>query len=87
VFGVDGYVAVVGFYYGGSDIVPGPGVALSQILSPLANNGGPTKTHALVSGSPAIDAIPSADPGCTRTDQRGVPRPRGPGCDIGAFER
>ena len=42
-------------------------------------------THALLLGSPAIDAVPLAS--CTVvTDQRGVPRPKGVACDIGAFE-
>ena len=55
------------------------------LLGPLADNGGPTMTHALLSGSPAIDGVPLAF--CTvTTDQRGVPRPQGPDCDIGAFE-
>ncbi|CAN5528624.1 hypothetical protein BH24ACT20_BH24ACT20_02700 [soil metagenome] len=54
-------------------------------LGPLANNGGPTDTRALLSGSPAIDA--GANAGCPATDQRGVARPQGPRCDIGAFER
>ena len=64
-------------------------------LGPLQNNGGPTQTQALLSGSPAIDAgNPS---GCTdgsghllKTDQRGEPRPDKEdtgGCDMGAFER
>jgi hypothetical protein len=59
---------------------------LSSILDPLlADNGGPTWTHALVPGSPAVDAIPVAD--CTLPiDQRGVIRPQGSACDIGAFE-
>jgi len=52
-------------------------------LEPLAFNGGPTRTHALGAGSPAIDA---GDPACPSADQRGAPRPQGPGCDIGAFE-
>jgi hypothetical protein len=55
----------------------------------LQNNGGPTQTIALQPGSSAIDAIPSAVNGCgttVTTDQRGVSRPQGPGCDIGAFE-
>jgi uncharacterized repeat protein (TIGR01451 family) len=55
----------------------------------LKDNGGPTQTIALEPGSPAIDAIPSAVNGCgttITTDQRGVNRPQGPGCDIGAFE-
>jgi hypothetical protein len=60
-------------------------------LGPLANDGGRTLTHALLAGSPAIDAGNNADP--LRTDQRGVGRPRdGDGnrtriVDIGAFER
>lgn len=56
-------------------------------LGPLANNGGGTETHALLTGSPAIDYVPVIS--CTiSTDQRGVPRPQPPGrdCDVGAFE-
>jgi hypothetical protein len=58
----------------------------NPLLGPLADNGGPTKTQALLPGSPAIDA---ASPDCPPpfTDQRGVARPQGPRCDIGAFER
>jgi CSLREA domain-containing protein len=61
-----------------------------QLAGRLANNGGPTKTIALKKGSPAIDAIPKGTNGCgteIKEDQRGVKRPQGPGCDIGAFER
>jgi hypothetical protein len=54
------------------------------LLGPLADNGGPTLTHALLEGSPAIDT--GGDVVCRATDQRGVPRPQGPACDIGAFE-
>jgi hypothetical protein len=54
-------------------------------LGPLADNGGPTLTMALLPGSPAIDA--GATAGAPATDQRGVPRPQGSGVDIGAFER
>jgi hypothetical protein len=51
----------------------------------LADNGGPTPTIALLVGSAAIDAIPSAN--CAvATDQRGIARPQGSACDIGAFE-
>jgi hypothetical protein len=50
----------------------------------LQDNGGPTKTIALQLGSPAIDAAVAAN--CPATDQRGIARPQGPGCDIGAFE-
>jgi trimeric autotransporter adhesin len=54
-------------------------------LGPLANNGGLTQTHALLLGSPAIDA--ASTPDCPSTDQRGVLRPQGVACDIGSFER
>ena len=62
-------------------------------LGPLADNGGPTMTQALLPGSVAIDKIPEAD--CVdadgaplTTDQRGEPRPETGGtmCDVGAFE-
>ena len=61
------------------------------MLGPLQDNGGPTFTHALLAGSPAIDARNPAAPGsggnaCEATDQRGVARPQGAACDIGAFE-
>ena len=60
--------------------------ALTDILeTTLQDNGGPILTHALVAGSPAIDASP-ADADCPATDQRGVTRPQGAACDIGAFE-
>lgn len=49
----------------------------------LADNGGPTLTHALVPGSLALDRITAGFPD---TDQRGVPRPQGVAADIGAFE-
>jgi hypothetical protein len=53
-------------------------------LGPLADNGGPAPTHALLATSPARDAgLPAA---CPATDQRGVPRPQGAACDIGAYE-
>lgn len=54
-------------------------------LAPLGNYGGPTKTMALLIGSPAIDAVLSGCPPPT-TDQRGVSRPQGAHCDVGAFE-
>jgi predicted outer membrane repeat protein len=53
-------------------------------LSPLANNGGLTQTMAIGSDSPAYDS--GGDAFCTATDQRGVIRPQGSHCDIGAFE-
>lgn len=59
-------------------------------LGPLADNGGPTQTHALLATSVAIDAAldctlsDSATP--VTQDQRGQARPAGPECDSGAFE-
>lgn len=58
--------------------------ATDPLLGPLADNGGPTYTHALLEGSPAIDAGDNAN--CPTVDQRGASRPQGAGCDIGAFE-
>ena len=54
------------------------------LLGPLQDNGGPTDTQALGAGSPALDAGDNSV--CPTTDQRGVPRPQGAACDIGAFE-
>jgi hypothetical protein len=54
-------------------------------LVALDDNGGSTQTHALSPGSPAIDAI-LPDQCIVDTDQRGISRPYGQGCDIGAFE-
>jgi hypothetical protein len=53
-------------------------------LAPLTNNGGPAPTMALLPNSPAIDAGDVSS--CLPTDQRGVRRPQGLACDIGAFE-
>ena len=58
-------------------------------LGLLASNGGPTQTHALQTGSVAIDAAPactSVAGGTVTEDQRGVVRPQGTACDIGAYE-
>jgi uncharacterized repeat protein (TIGR01451 family) len=69
----------------GPNCVP---TALTAILDTiLANNGGPTRTHALVAGSPAIDAVAGTCPP-PDFDQRGVtrPQPAGGNCDIGSFE-
>lgn len=53
-------------------------------IGPLADNGGGTLTHALLFGSKALDAGDAA--GCLAVDQRGVTRPQGAACDVGAFE-
>src|SRR6202022_2525907 len=69
------------------------------LLGPFQNNGGSTQTHALLPGSPAIDA--GAPAGCTAgtdangnpipltNDQRGLARPETSNgrCDMGSFER
>lgn len=79
----------VGFV--GSDLLNVP-----ANLGPLADNGGPTPTHALLAGSAAIDAGQACilDRSCASenldfdlfTDQRGLVRSGGSGVDIGAFE-
>jgi hypothetical protein len=63
---------------------PGDFSGLNPLLGPLQSNGGPTFTHALLAGSPAINA--GALLGCPASDQRGAIRPTGAACDIGAFE-
>ena len=74
------------------------GSPIDSKLGSLGSNGGATPTMSLLSGSPAIntgnpaavsDAAPPAPPAlipCASKDQRGVSRPQGTHCDIGAFE-
>jgi hypothetical protein len=61
-------------------------IGVDPLLAALANNGGPTRTHALLPGSPAIDA--GSNPQGLTFDQRGAgfPRTLGEATDIGAFE-
>jgi CSLREA domain-containing protein len=66
------------------DLVGTPANPIDPMVGPLANNGGPTLTHALLEGSPAIDKG-VAVAGIT-TDQRGAARSQGAAPDIGAFE-
>jgi hypothetical protein len=64
----------------------GTPTALAAIFNTtLADNGGPTKTHALVAGSPAIDLDGTCSTALTE-DQRGYTRPVNSKCDAGAFE-
>ncbi|MFL5823282.1 MAG: choice-of-anchor Q domain-containing protein, partial [Solirubrobacteraceae bacterium] len=76
---------------GTTDIVSSP-----IHLGMLSNNTGPTQTEALLNNSPALDAasgslcatetVPPNPPPTGAIDQREVPRPQGPQCDIGAYE-
>jgi len=65
-------------------------------IEALGFNGGPTKTMALLATSRAVDSIPVGAvsvgaelplcPSSGTRDQRGVPRPQGPACDVGSYE-
>lgn len=72
---------------GPSATVPGDTLQADPLLGPLAVNGGPMRTHALLRGSPAVDA--GSNPQGLVYDQRGAPFPRlyGAAPDIGAFEQ
>ena len=82
-------------FTGTGDQVGTSGSPINPMLAPLANNGGPTQTHALLPGSSAIntgDNCVAQSPGCLTTplttDQRGAGflRSSGGAVDIGAFE-
>jgi hypothetical protein len=67
-----------------------PGINADPALGPLQNNGGPTWTMALGPGGAAIDAANDATCAAAPVngfDQRGIIRPQGPHCDIGAVEQ
>ncbi|MBK9442208.1 MAG: hypothetical protein IPN53_13245 [Comamonadaceae bacterium] len=55
----------------------------TPLLTALADNGGPTRSMVLLTGSPALSAAVAP---CAATDQRSTTRPQGNGCDSGAFE-
>ncbi|MDY6786237.1 MAG: DUF4347 domain-containing protein [Cyanobacteriota bacterium] len=60
---------------------------ISEVLNPLADNGGATQTHALIPGSPALDAGDNNEiPMGVTTDQRGANRTLNTTVDIGAVE-
>ena len=84
--GITSGQAFDGFTPGATDIVATSDgtlpTALGGILFALGNNGGPTQTHALITGSPAVNG---ADTCGLATDQRSEPRNDGD-CDIGAYE-
>jgi beta-glucanase (GH16 family) len=91
-YSCDHWTGAVNFSSGGynlfadasCDPTPTDLVIENAMIGPLADNGGPTWTHALLPGSPAIDAANESV--CVAMDQRGVNRPQGPRCDIGSFE-
>jgi len=60
------------------------GRGFSEGSGKLQSNGGATATYALLPGNPAINA--GSPDSCSPVDQRGVVRPQGGRCDIGAFE-
>jgi Tol biopolymer transport system component len=83
IYGISGvanvtYSIVQGGYTGTGNLDVNP------LLGPVQDNGGFTQTMALLPGSPAIDAGDNVN--CPVADQRGLSRPQGSGCDIGAFE-
>ncbi len=67
-----------------TDQVGSQSTPLDPVLGPLQDNGGPTSTHALLAGSPALFAAAAVE-GVT-TDQRGVARPQAIAADVGAYE-
>lgn len=73
-------------FTGENNIVGTASAPIDARLAPLADNGGPTKTHALLSGSAAINT--GSNPSSSSTDQRGSGFSRivGDRADIGAFE-
>ncbi len=73
-----------GFIAGEDDTIGTETQPVDPRLGGLAVNGGPTATKALLPGSPAMDA---ASGSCPPVDQRGVSRPPGVSCDIGAYQR
>lgn len=89
-----GFTAVVNDLVGSTS----DGTTIDAMLAPLADNGGSTRTHAPMDGSPVIDAgnpnpvMAGMPPACEPEDQRGESRPAdgdedgGAACDIGAFE-
>jgi hypothetical protein len=70
-------------------VTDGNAILADPLLGSLADNGGPTQTYAPALGSPAIDSaddVTCAAPAVNNLDQRGVVRPTGAHCDIGAVE-
>jgi hypothetical protein len=70
----------------GDSSCPSTFLAGDPNLGALQDNGGPSWTISLGTGSAALDQIPATGASCQPTDQRGVARPSGTECDIGAYE-
>ena len=68
----------------GAAVISGAPLTADPQLGALAGNGGLTQTRLPAPGSPVADA--GGVSGCPATDERGVARPQGPACDIGAVE-
>jgi hypothetical protein len=68
-------------------VVPADTISADPLLAPLADNGGPTRTHALLATSPAIDHGNNIAGFVWDQRGEGFPRVNGPQADIGAFER
>ncbi len=79
---------LIGNTSGGSGFVASDLINVDPLLGPLQNNGGPTRTQALLAASPALNALPTINGGCPATDQRffSRPQPADGNCDIGAYE-
>ena len=75
-------------FAGGTGDTSAAGSRLAALLGPLAANGGPTKTMALLAGNPAIGVIPDPTSGScpVSADQRGDPSPAATACDAGAVQ-
>ncbi|MDG2991117.1 filamentous hemagglutinin N-terminal domain-containing protein [Candidatus Synechococcus calcipolaris G9] len=84
--GQNNTLGIIGAISSGAGNVITPSVPTSQIIGPLADNGGPTQTHMLLPNSPALNVGVNAEvPGVVTTDQRGAPRIVGT-VDLGAVE-
>jgi len=75
---------LIGDTNGASGFIASDLLNVAAGLGPLQDNGGPTLTHALLPGSPAIES--GTGIGAPSYDQRGFPRPSGRAFDIGAVE-
>jgi hypothetical protein len=87
-----GRLASAGYFLllspGACRVITGPGdlLGVDPLLGPLTPWGA-TQLYPLQAKSPAIDRVPIKDCSSVKTDQRGLLRPIGTGCDIGSFER